>query len=205
MPDSMEHEEYRGIENKLLLLYLVDKMDLPLSRGHITQFVGEGNYMNLLILQQSLAELVEKGYLDQTEDNHNTLYTITADGLQLLEYFEQHIPFSTRAQINKYVQENRKKVKKDFDITAAYFPNEDEDNYIVKCGVYEDERVLLELNVSGVTKEQARFIQNNWRSNVNKLYSEILYMLVHTDEPEENTETEQKSDDQQREENEGTS
>lgn len=173
-----ETPEYKIVENKLLLLYLIEKMDLPLSRSQITDYVRQAEYMDYYTLQQTLAEMVEGGYLENSQDNNSTLYTITEDGQTMLEYFEKHIPASVRAKINTYVRDNRRNIKRDYENTATYFPNVENDEFMVKCGVYEDERVLMELFISVETRDQAKQIQANWKNNASKLYSNIIKELV---------------------------
>lgn len=172
--------EYGQVENKLLLLYLIDKMDIPLSNSQISQFALEENYMNYFSLQQSLAEMVQAKYLDTTQENNTTRYTITDEGLVTLEYFEKHIPITIRNKINSYVLENRKNLKKDYEITANYFYDHNNNEFVVKCGVYENNTTLMEINVSVVSRDQAKLIAQNWKANVNLLYSNVLEQLITT-------------------------
>ena len=173
-----EVPDYQAVENKLLLLYLIDKMDLPLSRNQITDYVRQSDYMDYFTLQQLLAEMVEGGYLENTQDNNTTRYTITGEGQTTLEYFEKHIPVPIRTKINNYVRDNRRIIKKDYENTATYFPNAKNDEFMVKCGVYEDERVLMELFITVDTRDQAKLIQTNWKSNAAMLYRRIIEALA---------------------------
>jgi len=177
-------DESIAVENKLLLLYLIDKMDLPLTRSQITDFVRDGEYMEYYTLQQTLADMVSDGYLEMAQENNNTRYSITDEGLSTLEYFERHIPGGTRAKINKYVHDNFNSVKRDYEITANYFQDNETNEYIVKCGVYDDDRLLMEINISVVSREQARLIQRNWKSNVTSLYVNILRELIKETKPD---------------------
>lgn len=185
MSDKIQliEQEYAQTENKLLLLYLIDKMDIPLSNAQISQFALEENFMNYFALQQFLADMVQSGYLDKSQDNNATRYAVTDEGITTLEYFEKHIPIDTRNRINKYVAENRKTVKKDFEITANYFYDHANNEFIVKCGIYEEETMLMEINVSVVTREQAKLICKNWKVNVNTLYGNIIAELVQATVP----------------------
>ena len=189
----MSADESIAVENKLLLLYLIDKMDLPLTRSQITDFVREGDYMEYYALQQTLADMVSDGYLEMSLENNNTRYSITDQGLSTLEYFEKQIPGGVRQRINKYVQDNFNSVKRDYEITANYFQDRDTNEYIVKCGVYDDDRLLMEINVSVVSREQARLIQKNWKSNVNVLYMSILRELIKENKPENKPENRQEN------------
>lgn len=166
------------IEKKIILLFLIDKMDIPLSNSQISQFAMEENFMNYYTVQKYLTEMVEIGYLDKLQDNNSTRYTITGDGLTALDAFIKNVPITIRNRIAKYVSEHRKTVKQDYEITANHFFDYYNNEYIVKCGIYEDEMMLMELNLSVVTKEQALIICNNWKSNVNNLYGQIINTLL---------------------------
>lgn len=169
-------------ESKLIILYLLYKMDLPLTNGQISQFTLEADYMDYFSLQQYLIELYENNLIDKSKDNNITRYIITEEGEKILVYFIRHISEDTLKNIKNYVRITKGIVKLDFEVAANYFFNSQND-YIVKCGAYENDMTLIEINVSVVSKEQAKLICNNWKSNVNKFYGEILNLLI----TEENT------------------
>lgn len=179
--DSNENTQ---IEKKIILLFLIDKMDIPLSNSQIAQFAMEENFMNYYTVQQYLNEMVDIGYLDRLQDNNSTRYTITEDGLTALDVFIKNVPISIRNRIIKYVSEHRKIVKQDYEITANHFFDYNNNEYIVKCAIYEDEMMLMEFNLSVVTKEQALAICNNWKSNVSNLYGQIINTLLKKDAPD---------------------
>lgn len=74
-------------ENKLIILYLIEKIEIPLSNSEICQFALEKNLMDYFSVQQYLSELVESGLLEMTTENNSTRYTITSDGEDTLNYF----------------------------------------------------------------------------------------------------------------------
>lgn len=170
-------DEGMQIENKIILLYLIDKMDIPLSNSQIVQFCLDGNYMNYYTVQQYLAEMVSNGFLDKSMDNNTTRYTITDEGIETLSLFINKVPQVIRNNLNKYVAENKKIVKQELQCTANHFYDHNSKEYTVKCVVYEDELLLMEINLSVVSKEQAISICNNWRTNINQLYGQILGIL----------------------------
>jgi len=168
----------QDMEYKLTLLLLIDKMDLPLSEHQITDCLQPTEPMEQFTLMQTLSEMVEMGYLDSAKDNNITKYTITGEGLQTLEMFEKRIPLTIRNKINQYIRDNHKEIKRSFENTAIFFPNAENDEFVVKCGVYEESRVLMELTISVDTREQARLIQNNWKANAKTLYGDIIMALA---------------------------
>ena len=176
--------EYKDIENKLLLLYLINCMELPMSRSQITDFIIEKDLMNNFVLEQHLTDLSDRGFLEETNENaqdvNTTRYALTEDGLSHLELLKNQIPRPVRQMIVQYVDENRGKIRKGFEKTAHYFPNVENDEYIVKCGVYDDKRsaLLMELSVPVVTREQAKQLQSHWNANYNTLYQRIMAILT---------------------------
>jgi DNA-binding PadR family transcriptional regulator len=184
-------QENKDVENKLIILYLINRMELPMSREQITDVIVDGDFMDYYTLQQNLSEMVESNFLESSQenamDNKTTRFTITEEGSAALGLFERRITFPTRQAINRYANENRKKIKKEYEKTATYFPDDDNDEFRVKCGVYEDNRALLELLISVDTRDQAKFIQSNWQKNASLLYSHIINALttqvVHNDAP----------------------
>jgi predicted transcriptional regulator len=177
--------EKKQIEHKIMLLYLINKMDIPLSNSQITQFALEENYMNFYSVQQYLKEMVEIDYLDSSTDNNTTRYTITGDGIKALDALADQIPAQLKNRITKYVAQNRKEVMKGFETTANHFYDRDTGEYIVKCGVYDYDTLLMEINLSVVNIEQARIICNNWKGNVGSLHAQIINILLSKEDPDE--------------------
>jgi DNA-binding PadR family transcriptional regulator len=177
MPGS-EKTEHIQVENKLILLYIINKMELPLSRSQLTEFVREGEYMDYYIMQETLAEMSDEGYLESSQDNNNTRYSITDEGITMLDYFENLIPPSVRAKITQYVQQRFNCIKRDFEVTANYFLDSDTNEYIVKCGAYEDKCLLMEVQVSVVSRAQAKLISSNWKNHASETYLNILNELI---------------------------
>ena len=176
--------EYDDTVNKLLLIYLINKMDMPLSRAQIVQCVISNELMHNFVLEQNLSELVKRKYLDASSeashDESTTRYTLTEDGHESLELFETQIPLPVRKVIDQYVEKNRDAIRKDFEKTAHYFYNAENDEYTVKCGVYDDKsgNMLMEISIPVLTREQVKFIQTNWNANYGTLYQRILGILT---------------------------
>jgi len=173
----IKSSDNKQIEHKIMLLYLIKKVDIPISNSQIVQFALEENYMNFYTIQEYLREMVDVEYLDSSQDNNSTRYTITGEGLKALELFSKYVPLNVKNRINKYVSENQKTVKQDYEIIANYFYEHDTKEYLVKCGVYDDDTMLMELNLSVVSRQQALFICNNWKNNVGKLYTQFMGIL----------------------------
>lgn len=164
-------------QSKLIILHLLNQIGYPLSNGQISEFTLESNYIEYFSLQEYLVEMVEGNLIELNKENDIARYSITNEGKQILNYFTNHLPQSIIKTINEYAEKNKKKAKKDFEITASY--NLDKaSEYGVKCSISESGNKLLELYVSVPSKEQAKTVCKNWKANTNKIYLNLLNSLL---------------------------
>jgi len=180
--------ENKQVENKLILLYLIDKIDIPLSHSQISQFALGESIMNYFELQECLGEMIESDYLETATENNTTRHTLTEQGQQTLELFETHIPLHLKNKINNFILENRRSIKRDYETSANYFKDTNTGDFIVKCGLYEDEKMMMEINISVVSREHAKLICSNWKQNLATLYGDILSTLITKPEKKEEIE-----------------
>jgi DNA-binding PadR family transcriptional regulator len=173
-----EEQNEDQLSKKLVLLYLINKFDIPLSYSHISQFALDGGMMNYVQLDTYLHEMAEIGYLDKSSNDNSTHYTVTDEGVTALESFIKAIPADTKARVTKFAADNSRTGQKDFENIANYFFDKETNEFTVKCGVYEDGMTLMEINLSVVSKDQALTISNNWKDDTSNLYEQILNLLL---------------------------
>lgn len=170
------------LEQKILILFLVDKMEVPISDNKLTEFILDSNYMNIFRLRECLHELEESNYIEKTTDNSTARYFITEAGMQALDHFHKQLPTVIKNNIVKFVDENRSAIRRDYEITTQIFPD-DSGEYVVRCGAYDNGDMLMELNITVYSHRDARIICNNWKTNVNSIFNTIITEI--TKEPEE--------------------
>jgi len=127
-------EETRLAENKLIILYLLNKMGVSLSNTDICQFAMERNIMDYISVQQCLTDLTTAEWLDSYTDNGSTRYTITKEGNEILSLFHNRITEWLLSAANEYILNNKQRIKNEYEISANYFPEINGD-YLVKCEV----------------------------------------------------------------------
>lgn len=164
-------------ENKLILLYIIDSANMPISNLQITKIILENQFMNYFMFQQFLNELCEVEYLVSELIDNKTFYSITASGKQTLSYFISHIPLGIKNRIDNNIIEIRKRIKNETLVKADYTP-ESENQFIVKCQVREDNFPLIDLEISVGTKSDCHTICENWKKHSSQIYSEILESLI---------------------------
>lgn len=164
-------------ENKLLVLYLIDKTDFELTNSQIAKLLIKIRDINYFLLQEYISQLVNDKYLECRIEPNQRLYKITELGKQALTFFKTMIRASTRRQIDDTLQENISVLRTEIQISADYMPiNENE--YTVSCRINEGSTCLIELNLYAGTKEQAKSICRKWEKDSQEIYSKITKLLM---------------------------
>lgn len=163
-------------ENKLLLLYIFNKANMPISNNQITEIILENNLLNYFNLQQYLFDLVESGFLNNIKEERRQLYTITSKGKNALEYFENRINSNKKKIIDLFFNQQAGFIKERYKATADYFP--DDENYTVICRLIEDNKILIDIKLNIPSIEKAKHICEKWKNNASKIYSEMINMLT---------------------------
>ncbi|NLY44109.1 MAG: DUF4364 family protein [Clostridiaceae bacterium] len=164
-------------ENKLILLFILDKIQIPITNTQLTEIVIKDELMNYFILQQYLSELINTSQIKVYEERGKQLYKLTPQGKQTLSYFVNRVPLSTREKILKSILEKKKEFKKSAEVISNYFPQID-NGYLVECKIVENKVPLIELRITVGTKEQAKHVCKHWKNNYEKIYNEIISSLM---------------------------
>ncbi|NJD02703.1 MAG: DUF4364 family protein [Ruminiclostridium sp.] len=165
------------VENKLILLYLIDGIKAPVSNLQITKLILENKFMNYFLQQQFLNELLDGQFLQTESSDEKVMYKITQAGKQSLGYFSGLIPSGIKGRIDSSISAIRKKIKNETLITADYI-TESENKFVVNCRVGEDNFNLMEINVTVGTRNDARTICSNWKRHTQDIYAEIINVLT---------------------------
>jgi predicted transcriptional regulator len=168
-------------ENKLILLYTIHKLDMPISNLQLTKLIMESNFMNYFFLQQFLNELCDDKFISSQIIDGKTFYLITDTGKKTLNYLSDLILPIVKERIDSTINSSKKKIRNETLITADFIP-ESEHEYIVSCRVSEDNFTLIDLKVTVGTKSDARIICENWNKHSQSIYSEIIESLIKTRE-----------------------
>ena len=164
-------------ENKLLLLYIMKEIEIPLTKSEITRIVLENDFMNYFALQQFLSELVEGNFITCYEDKNRNYYRIEEKGLNTLNLFVNRIPQKFRQAVVEYLSKNMEQIKKEKQIVGRY-TMESEREYLVSLKIIENQKVSMDINLRVFSHKHARKICENWNNNAPALYGKILNFLL---------------------------
>jgi predicted transcriptional regulator len=164
-------------ENKLLLLYIFDKIKLPVSNIQITQIVLENNFINYFTLHQYISELTSSGFLEYTGEKSKHRLVITDRGSKVLDMFRERLPKNRTEATDNYLKRHMEKIKKEITISADY-TIEGDNNYIVNLKATENNVILIDLKINVPSNKQARELCSKWKNNSAELYNGIIRQLI---------------------------
>ena len=162
---------------KLIVLYMLEKIDFPLTNGQISEFILDKEYTTYFTLQQAISEMVEAGFIREESTHNRTLYHLTEEGAETILYFKSHISVSIREEIDSFIEEKAYELKSEVGVKADYYPN-NANEYSVRCQILEGESALIDLTINVPTKEEASSVANNWNKRHQEIYAQIMANLL---------------------------
>lgn len=165
-------------ENKLLLLYILDHIKLPMSKNQITEIVLENNFLNYFTLQQYISELISAGFIEYITVNNKNRLTVTSRGHKVLDMFLNRLSKDKTAVVDKYIEENIDSIKQEIELTADYTIASN-DSFVVSLKASERGLTLIDLKLNVPSNRQARELCTKWKNNSSDLYNQIINVLIH--------------------------
>lgn len=163
-------------EDKLLLLYLLHKIKLPISNNKITQIILENNFINYFTLQQYLTELANANFVNYIEQEGKHRIVISDSGLKVLFLFRNRISEVKIKAIDSYLKKQIENIKKEIAISADY--TIEGKNYIVNLKAIENDSILIDLKLNVASNKQAKDLCTKWKKNSSELYNKLLQVLI---------------------------
>ncbi len=162
---------------KLIILYMLKKVDFPLTNTQISTFILEQEYTTYFTLQQAISELVEAKLIRMETIRNTSQYYLTEDGEETLGFFENKISKPIQDDIDSYFQENKLELRNEKSIVADYYKNT-AGEYSVHCQIKERKCDLVDLTISVPDKEQAIAMCNHWEKNCQEVYEFLMKTLL---------------------------
>lgn len=164
--------------NKLILLFVFDKMELPLSENTIIDICCSTNtWISYMDCKPTINKLLENSFIINVSQYGDELYEITVEGRKCLSEFYTGIPEVTREQIAAFVKINRTRYRKKQEYTADYYMNKDS-TYTVFLKIHDVSKPLMELKFAVPDRQQAKNIYKKWEQKANKIYELLFEELI---------------------------
>lgn len=162
---------------KLMVLYMLKKVNFPLSNAQMSDFFLNKEYTNYFTFQQVLNELLESNLIRVETIRNTSRYEMTKEGDEVLYYFGNKISEAIAEDMDQFLKDNKFKLRNETGIVSDYYKASDHD-YVVHCQVREGKSVLLEVNVTVPGEEQASVMCDNWKNHSQEIYAYIMKNLM---------------------------
>ena len=162
---------------KLMVLYMLDNLDFPMTTSQLSEFFVNNGYTSYFHLQQAINELHDHDFIRGDVVRNTTNYYLTSAGKETLDMFDGKIPSPIKKDILDYFAKKKYQLRKEVDITAEYYPVK-KGEYMVKTQIKEKGTILMELQLNVVSKEQAIEVCDKWAEKCDNVYSKVMELLL---------------------------
>ena len=104
---------------KLIILYMLNKVDFPLTNSQISEFILDQGYTTYFKLQQALSELLSSGFIREEATHSRTFYHLTEDGESTIRYFENDISPAIQSDIDTFLQKKHYELKNEVAVRSS--------------------------------------------------------------------------------------
>ena len=88
---------------KLIILYMLNKVDFPLTNSQLSEFILNEGYTTYFKLQQAISELINSGFIREESTHSRTFYHLTEEGAETIRYFKNDISPAIKSDIDKFL------------------------------------------------------------------------------------------------------
>lgn len=161
---------------KLIVLYMLSRVDFPLTKSQISDFILEREYTTFLTLQQAIGDLIDAGFITSQTIRNRTHLAMTKEGTQTLAFFSNQISSSIKKDIDEYLKGNELELRNEVSVFSDY--------YKATTGEYEAHLVakdkninLIDITISVPIEETAASICDNWQKKNQEIYQYLIGQL----------------------------
>ena len=155
---------------------MLDRVDFPLTKSQIGDFILEKEYTNFLTLQQVIGELTDAGLITAQSIRNRTHLSITREGRETLSFFGNQINEGIKTDVNLFFKENEITLRNEVSILSDFYKStsgEYEAHLIAK----DKDINLIDITISVPSKETAGAICDNWQRKNQEIYQYLISQL----------------------------
>ncbi len=166
-------------QHKILLLFVFDKMEMPLTDNTVFDFCTATNtWLTYIDCKLALEELIGAGFLVTTENAaKERLYSLAPEGRICLAHFFPKLPSSIREDITCQVKSQRMSFKRKQEYFADYDKCAD-GNYRVNLRIVEPDKEVVEVIITVPSRGLASSVCEKWEEKAPAVYQTIYDQLI---------------------------
>ena len=180
--DEINNEE--KVRLKLVLLFFMEKMEIPLTKNSMLDSCSiENDWISYMDCVEIIADLTDSGFIYKTQNADNAeLYSITYSGRECLDKLYGRIAYPLRESITEYAKANKLSVKTSQEYTSTYVKNDD-GSYTVTLRIYEPmiSTPMFEIKIKAPSRQSAIEADKKWKRHAPNVYEFVYENLISTD------------------------
>ncbi len=170
-------------ENKVLILYILNKLQDGIKNDNLYKIVSSTNNMNYFYFQELITDLIESSLVGSFTNDEDTIIKITSDGQNALSLTKSLLPGILKLKADNIFKKEISNIAEESSVITEYIPK-DEKNYTVKCRIVEKNETIFEVSTFAGSRDRAKQISDNWKNNANNIYPKIMSLLLDGDNNE---------------------
>ena len=172
------------LEIKFLILYITARVIEPIPFDTVWDLAMCDEGVDYFDFAECLSDLVRTEHLTLSADG---LYAITDKGLRNSRICESSLPYSVRLRCDKNLAACNRKLRRKSQVKASVTkrPN---GTYTAALELEDDMGSVMDLKLAIPREDMAKFLTERFRKSPERLYSEIMRVLMSSDPEEEKSE-----------------
>lgn len=169
-------------ETKLMLLYMLEQIEIPLSEQFILDICTTRNdWINYMECVSVFHDLLRDGFIYTPDplDNKRCRYTLTAKGRSGLSIYYEEVPEELRKSISEFCKTNRMYFKRLQEYVADFSKNSD-GSYLVTLQIIEtaSSEPMFEIKINMQSRTDAVKAVEIWTTKAPNFYEFVYTNLL---------------------------
>lgn len=169
------------LEIKFLILYITARVVEPIPFDTVLDLTMCDDGIDYFDFSECLTDLVKTEHLTLSADG---LYAITDKGLRNSQICESSLPYSVRLRCDKNLSACNRKLRRKSQVRAFTEPREN-GTYTVDLALDDDMGSVMDLKLAIPREDMAKVLEARFRKSPERLYSEIMRVLMSSDPEDE--------------------
>lgn len=161
------------IDIKILILFVLRRLPERVDLPTLAELVICDDGIGYFDFAECVAELVDTGHIYYSED----MYSITEKGRRNGEITESSLPYSVRIKAEKNANIQAQYQKRNALISTSH-EYKNRNGYIVALALSDGISNIISLELAVGSEDQAICLENKFRKDAEKIYSDILNLLT---------------------------
>jgi len=177
---SLELKDSHAV--KILLCYLLKKLDRPVSPEQLYEIAVGSEIINYFFYTEAMDELIKNQTILRENKDGKEFYILAEKGRYGADEFKQYVPKSFRDKLLTCALKFFAKLKRENEVKCDFI--ELENGYYVQCRILDVSDDLLDMKIFAPDLEQAKFIKEKIMLNPTDFYAKIMGFALFNAEEE---------------------